>query len=116
MAYFAQLDENNKVTQVLVTDDNDPNGDKGYQWLLDNFGGQWLETFYDGSERKNFAGIDYLYDDKLNAFIPPKPFNSWVLDKTTAQWKAPVDYPSDDNKYYWSEIDKNWVLIDAETL
>lgn len=113
MAYFAQLDDNNKVIQVLVTDDNDPNGDKGHQWLLDNFGGEWIETFYDGGIRKNFAGIDFEYDKKLNAFVPPKPYDSWILNNSTAQWKAPIDYPDDGLDYSWNEETENWVLVEA---
>lgn len=73
MAHFAELDENNKVIRVLVTDNNDPNGDEGYQYLVDTFGGRWIKTSYNGSIRYNFAGIDFIYDPIDDAFIPPKP-------------------------------------------
>lgn len=73
MAHFAELDENNKVIRVLVTDNNDPNGDEGYQFLVDTFGGTWVKTSYNGSIRYNYAGIDFTYDPIDDAFIPPIP-------------------------------------------
>jgi hypothetical protein len=73
MANFAQIDENNIVIQVLVTDNNDPTGDEGYQWLLDNLGGTWVKTSYNGKIRYNFAGIGYTYDPIDDAFIAPMP-------------------------------------------
>lgn len=111
MAYFAQLDEENCVIQVLVTDDNDPNGDKGHQWLLDTFGGIWIETFVDGLQRKNYAGIGFQYDANRDAFISPKPFASWILNEETCQWIAPKPKPDDDQKYVWSETEGDWVNV-----
>lgn len=73
MSHWAELDENNKVIRVLVGDNNDPNGDEGYQWLLDNLGGTWIKTSYNGTIRYNFAGIGYSYDPDADAFIAPKP-------------------------------------------
>jgi len=73
MAHFAELDATNTVIRVLVTDNNDPNGDEGYQWLLDNFGGTWIKTSYNASIRYNFAGIGFVYDPIDDAFIPPIP-------------------------------------------
>jgi hypothetical protein len=73
MAHFAEIDETNKVIRVLVTDNNDPNGDEGYQFLLDTFGGNWIKTSYNGNIRYNFAGIDYTYDPIDDAFIAPMP-------------------------------------------
>jgi hypothetical protein len=73
MASWAELDENNKVIRVLRGDNNDPNGDEGYQWLLDNLGGTWIQTSYSGAFRYNFAGIDFTYDSDADAFIPPRP-------------------------------------------
>jgi len=80
MAHWAEVDENNFVVQVLVTDSNDPNGDEGYQWLLDNLGGRWIKTSYNTKKgvhltggiplRKNFAGVGYTYDSVRDAFIP----------------------------------------------
>lgn len=73
MAHFSELDDTNTVIRVLVTDNNDPNGDEGYQFLLDTFGGTWVKTSYNGNIRYNFAGIGYTYDPIDDAFIPPMP-------------------------------------------
>lgn len=73
MAHFAELDDNNIVIRVLVTDNNDPNGDEGYQFLLDTFGGTWLKTSYNANIRYNYAGIGYTYDRIDDAFIAPMP-------------------------------------------
>lgn len=126
MAHFAEIDENNVVVRVLVTDNDDPNGDEGYQWLLDNLGGTWVQTSYtsrggnrinpDTGEivsyndhfRFNYAGIGFTYDAELDAFIPPKPFDSWTIDETTALWVAPVAYPSDGKLYAWDENAQTW--------
>jgi hypothetical protein len=73
MSHWAELDTNNKVIRVLVGDNNDPAGDEGYQWLIDNLGGTWVKTSYNGNIRYNFAGIGYSYDETEDAFIAPKP-------------------------------------------
>jgi hypothetical protein len=73
MSHWAELDDNNKVIRVLVGDNNDPNGDEGYQWLLDNLGGTWIKTSYNASIRYNYAGIGYTYDPVADAFVSPKP-------------------------------------------
>jgi hypothetical protein len=73
MAHFAELDNNNIVVRVLVTDNNDPNGDEGYKFLLDTFGGTWIKTSYNGNIRYNYAGIGYSYDQDADAFIAPMP-------------------------------------------
>ena len=73
MSHFAEIDINNKVIRVLVGDNNDPNGDEGYQWLLDNLGGTWIKTSYNGNIRYNYAGIGYTYDAEADAFIAPRP-------------------------------------------
>jgi hypothetical protein len=102
MAHFAEIDENNKVIRVLVTDNNDPNGDEGYKWLIDNLGGRWIKTSYNtlGGKhllggtplRKNYAGIGFTYDERLDAFIPPKPIEDgeYVLNEETGRWKLVV--------------------------
>lgn len=113
MSHWAELDENNVVLRVLVGDNNDPNGDEGYQWLLDNLGGTWVKTSYNATIRKNFAGIGYTYDEALDAFIPPKPFPSWVLDEETARWEAPVAYPTDGGMYVWNEETTSWDAVEA---
>lgn len=73
MSHWAEIDENNKVIRVTVGDNNDPNGDEGYQWLLDNHGGTWIKTSYNATIRYNFAGIGFTYDPIDDAFIPPMP-------------------------------------------
>lgn len=91
MSHWAELDADSIVLRVTVGDNNDPAGDEGYQWLIDNLGGTWVKTSYNGNIRKNFAGIGYTYDSIRDAFIPPKPEEGdWVLDEETCQWtKAP---------------------------
>lgn len=111
MAHFAEIDENNMVIRVLVTDNNDPHGDEGHQWLVDNFGGAWIKTSYNANIRYNFAGIGFYYDEIADAFIAPKPFNSWLLDETNYQWKAPIEYPNDDLHYQWDETNQEWKEI-----
>lgn len=73
MSHWAELDESNKVIRVLVGDNNDSNGDEGYQWLLDNLGGTWVKTSYNGTIRYNFAGAGFTYDSIDDAFIAPMP-------------------------------------------
>lgn len=126
MAHWAELDSNNVVTRVLVGDNNDPAGDEGYQWLIDNLGGTWVKTSYNAVAgkwrnpetneitdnpgfRKNYAGIEYTYDSQRDAFIPPKLFNSWVLNEETCIWEAPVAYPNDGKFYTWDEEVTNWI-------
>lgn len=89
MAHFAELDENNIVTRVLVTDNNDTAGDEGYSWLMNTFGGRWVKTSYNGNIRKNYAGIGFYYDEERDAFIPPKPSENCVFDENTCRWICP---------------------------
>ena len=126
MAHWAQIDENNIVVQVTVGDNNDPAGDEGYQWLVDNLGGTWIKTSFNTMQgehlvggtpfRKNFAAIGYTYDASRDAFIPPKPFDSWILDEDTCIWKAPIGKPTDEPKYYWNEESLSWIEIPEELL
>ena len=110
MAHWAEIDENNVVLRVTVGDNNEP--DEGYQWLIDNLGGTWIKTSYNGSIRKNYAGTGFTYDSDLDAFIPPKPFDSWTLDEETCQWIAPKPYPNDDKLYFWDEESLSWVTTE----
>ncbi len=75
---------------------------------MNSLGGTWVKTSYNGTIRKNFAGIGYLYDSTRDAFIAPKPFDSWVLDESTCHWEAPVAYPRDNKMYTWNEEITNW--------
>lgn len=88
MAHWAEIDENNVVIRVTVGDNNDPAGDEGYQWIIDNLGGTWIKTSYNGNIRKNFAGIGYTYDSVRDAFIPPKPDGvGWIFNEDTCMWE-----------------------------
>jgi hypothetical protein len=116
MSHWAELDENNIVIRVTVGDNDDANGDEGYQWLLDNLGGTWVKTSYNNNIRKNFALIGYSYNETLDAFIPPKPESnpSFILDTNTCQWKPPFDKP--DGYYYWNEENTRWMEVDLESI
>jgi hypothetical protein len=98
--YFAQIDENNLVINVIRAD--------SIEWCQNNLSGTWIETKIDGSVHKNLAGIGYTYDQDRDAFIPPKPFDSWLLNETTCQWDAPVEYPTDNKIYEWNETTQEW--------
>ena len=117
MAHFAQT-ENNIVTKVIVVSNQDiidENGQeseqKGIDFCSNLLGGTWKQTSYNGRIRKNYAGIGYTYNESLDAFIPPKPFNSWILVEDTCQWKAPVDMPTDGKMYSWDEDTLSWKEI-----
>lgn len=89
MSHWAEIDKDNKVIRVTVGDNNDPAGDEGYQWLIDNLGGTWIKTSYNATIngfRKNYAGIGYSYDESRDAFIPPKCHAIAILDEATCQW------------------------------
>lgn len=117
MAHFAKLDSNNIVTKVVVVN-NDvllENGaeseQKGIDFLTELFGeGTWKQTSYNGTIRKNYAGIGDTYDSARDAFIKPQPYSSWTLNETTCIWEAPSSYPTDGNIYRWNETDQQWDL------
>jgi hypothetical protein len=88
MAHWAELDENNIVLRVTVGDNNDPNGDEGYQWLIDNLGGRWVKTSYNNKIKVRYAGIGYSYNEDLDAFIKPKCHPKAVLNETTCDWEC----------------------------
>jgi hypothetical protein len=110
MAHFAQVNDENIVLQVLVTDNDYPN--EGYDWLVETFGGRWIQTSYNARIRKNFAGIGFTYDEGRDAFIPPKPFDSWELDEDTCTWAAPIPYPTGDKLYTWNEEELEWTEVE----
>ena len=120
MASFAKIGLNNKVIEVLSVHNNellDSNGVEqevnGIDFLTKLTGWSiWVQTSYNNNFRKNHAGIGYTYDEDRDAFIPPKPFNSWILNEDTCQWEAPVAYPDDDNRYTWNETNLNWEIIE----
>jgi hypothetical protein len=122
MAHFTQLDANNVVTQVIVvanSDTADANGVEkeyiGSAFCEKLFGGTWKQTSYNGTIRKNYAGVGYTYNADIDAFVPPQPYASWLLNETTAQWEAPVAMPEDagtgepPKRYTWDEATTSWV-------
>jgi hypothetical protein len=111
MSHWAELDDTNTVIRVLVGDNDDPAGDEGYQWLIDNLGGTWVQTSYNGNIRYNYAGIAYTYDPVDDAFIAPKPYPSWVLN-SKKQWEPPIAYPTDGKRYAWDEETGEWYETD----
>lgn len=121
MAHYAKLTENNIVLEVHVVNNNellDENGQeseqKGINFLTNLSGGytNWKQTSYNGKFRKNYAGIGYTYDIVRDAFIPPKPFDSWLLNETTCLWESPVSYPTDGMNYIWEESTTSWKLFE----
>ena len=113
MAHFVKLDENNIVTHVSVVDNINAETEKqGIEYLKSIHGEYtiWVQTSYNAKIRKNFAGIGYFYDKQNDAFIAPKPFESWVLNSQYI-WNPPIEYPNDGKKYTWNEDKKNWELF-----
>ena len=115
MAHFARIDENNVVTQIVVVANKDTADADGVEkehigaaFLEKLFGGVWKQTSYNGNIRKNYAGIGYTYDAGIDAFVPPQPYASWVLNDA-AQWEAPVPMPDDGQMYSWDEDSQSWV-------
>jgi hypothetical protein len=91
MSHWAEIDENNVVLRVLVGDNNDPNGDEGHQWLIDNLGGTWIKTSYNANIRKNFASVGFIYDTERDAFVSPEPDGiGWVLNEETCRWENTI--------------------------
>ena len=123
MAHFAQLNENNIVTQVIVVSNDDIKDSEGNESELTGIAfcksllgpnTIWKQTSYNNSIRKNYAGIGFTYDATRDAFIAPKPYNSWILNETSCIWEAPVTYPNDGNVYAWDEETTSWVVINNE--
>lgn len=118
MAHFAQLDDTNTVIQVIVVS-NDALNDLpfpesepvGIEFCLSLYGADtiWKQTSYNAAFRANYAGVGFVYDFILDAFISPKPYQSWLLNTTTCQWEAPIPYPTDGNWYFWDEDLVEWV-------
>jgi len=111
MAHFAKLGTGNVVERIeVVSNDIATDEQTGVNFLNSLYGttDNWKQTSYNGNIRKNFAGIGYTYDENRDAFIPPKPFNSWRLNETTCLWEAPVAYPDDGLLYNWNEETQTW--------
>lgn len=128
MAHFAKVTDG-KVTQVIVAEP------EFFETFVDTSPGQWIQTSYntrggvhinpetnEPSEdqtkalRKNYAGIGFSYDALLDAFIPPKPFASWILNEETCLWESLVAYPTDGERYIWDEATTNWILAPEQTI
>lgn len=109
MAHYAFLNDQNVVTQVIVGNEETTGDWEAYYSKLR--GQSCIRTSYNGNIRKNFAGPGYTYDKKLDAFIPPKPFDSWKLVKKTCLWVAPIPMPKDGAAYTWDEASKTWTKI-----
>ena len=114
MAHYAFLDENNIVTEVIVgIDETELIEGLDTETWYGNFRGQVCKrTSYNSNIRKNYAGVGYTYDEARDAFILPKPFNSWVLDEATCLWQAPTPKPISDKRYEWSENDLTWKEVE----
>jgi hypothetical protein len=123
MAHFAQLDENNVVLQVIVVDNKDTADANGVEkehigaaFCEKLLGGTWKQTSYNGNIRKHYAGIGFKYHADIDAFVAPKPYASWVLNNTTAQYEAPVAKPATElpqgKQYSWNESTTSWDTVD----
>lgn len=124
MAHFAEIDQFGKVKRVIVVGDADTSDASGVEkehigaaFCERLFGGTWKQTSYNANFRKNYAGEGFTYDSTRDAFIPPKPFASWVLNEDTCQWGSPVPYPTDvgtpeaPKRYVWNEETQQWDLL-----
>jgi hypothetical protein len=120
MAHFARLNETNTVISVevvnneVITDiDGNEQEQVGVDFLTQHNGGVgwYKQTSYNGTFRKNYAGIGYTYDATRDAFIAPQPYPSWTLNEDNCQWDSPVPYPDDDKRYEWNEETTNWKEI-----
>jgi hypothetical protein len=119
MAHYAFIDENNIVTEVITGKDEGEEGDIDWEQYYGAFRGMTCKrTSYNtrggvhvhGKKpfRKNYAGPGYTYDAELDAFVPPKPYSSWMLNTQTGLWESPVAYPTDGQRYQWNETALAW--------
>lgn len=115
MAHFAELDESGVVTRVLVVanpvllDNGVESEQKGVDFLASLYGhSRWVQTSYNGTIRWNYAAKGYTYDRQRDAFIPPSPYPSWVLDDASCRWVSPVPHPDDGGRYVWDESSAGW--------
>jgi len=125
MAHFAKLDENNVVVHVSVVNNIELNNLEfpeseplGILFLQSIYGQNtsWKQTSYNKKFRKNYAGIGFVYDESRDAFIPPKPFNSWLLNEEKIEWEPPINYPSDGKIYIWNENSISWVEVKNDSI
>jgi Ca2+-binding RTX toxin-like protein len=120
MAHFAEIGLNNTIIRVIVVSNDEllENGQesesKGARFCRNLLGGTWVQTSYNKTFRKNYAGEGYTYDSQRDAFIPPKPFASWLLDEATCGWEAPTPMPQDGKTYTWQESSTSWIEVNLE--
>jgi hypothetical protein len=110
MAHFAQIDENNIVLQVLVVPDNQQHRGNDYLSIDLGLGGTWVQTSYNGTIRKMFAGVGYIYNSELDIFLPPKPYPSWIIDPIEGIWVSPIERPEVEYGMVtiWDEDTQEW--------
>lgn len=125
MAHFAKLDKNYVVIDVNAVNNSDildlpfPESEPvGIAFLTVWSGGytNWRQTSYNNNFRKNYAGVGYIYDAARDAFIPPQPYQSWLLNEDTCRWEPPVPYPNNGEMYVWDEETTSWIVYQAQTL
>jgi hypothetical protein len=122
MAHFAQIDENNIVQQIIVVSNENcgnldfPESELIGQGFINSIGleGNWKQTSYNATFRKRYAGLDDVYDESRDAFLPIKPFPSWVLNEETCLWNSPIERPTDGNLYRWNEDEQSWEEVITE--
>ena len=116
MAHFAKIDENNIVQQIIVVDNENcgnldfPESESIGQNFISSIGleGNWKQTSYNSTFRKRYAGLDDVYDESRDAFLPIKPFPSWVLNEDTCLWSSPVPIPNQESMFTWDEENLRW--------
>ena len=118
MAHFAKLDDNNVVLAVhvvnndVITVDGAESEQAGIDFLTSLYGhSNWKQASYNKIFRKNYPGNGYIYMQDIDAFVPPKPFLTWVVNAETGQWEPPIPYPTDGKKYEWFEPNQQWVEV-----
>lgn len=114
MAHFAEIDANSIVKRVIVISNNDALDEiSGKNFISNVLGlqGIWIQASYNGNIRKNYPSEGYMYDAQKDAFIPPKPYQSWILNDQTCLWESPVKYPTDGKDYTWDETTQVWVQL-----
>jgi len=114
MAHFAQINENNVVTQVIVVSNDDcpdpaPDNEAQGQAFIASLGltGEWKQTSYNARFRKNYAGIGFTFREDIDAFVSPQPYASWTLNEETAKWEAPIARP-EEGAWHWNETTQQW--------
>ena len=116
MAHFAEINSDNIVQKVIVVDNNDCKDAEGNEseavgaaFCNTLLGGIWKQTSYNGNFRKNYAGIEYTFDEERDAFIPPKPYSKWILNEDTCNWEAPIEMPVEEGKFFtWNDNKGEW--------